>query len=231
MATITIQPSPGYDTYLDGSVHNGNYSTSTEIRIGGRSDDGPYRTLIKMDLSSIPKNAIIKSAKLYITVSADYASQTGTISVYRVLRNWVLTEATWNKYSSASSWQTAGATGAQDIDTSFGAWGSCATGSADAVDTVRTITLNTTEFTKFINGTYNNYGWLLRTTGAYHDVYAYYSANYATTASKRPKLVIDFRYPGGEPVSVSPFFNFFKSFENPWLKKGNLWQPQISEGI
>jgi hypothetical protein len=29
---------------------------------------------------------------------------------------------------------------------------------------------------------------------------------------------------GGEPVSVSPFFNFFKTFENPW--NGGLWQPK-----
>jgi len=30
---------------------------------------------------------------------------------------------------------------------------------------------------------------------------------------------------GGEPVSVSPFFNFFKNFESPWKKKGGVWQP------
>lgn len=29
----------------------------------------------------------------------------------------------------------------------------------------------------------------------------------------------------GEPVSVSPFFNFFKNFDNPWQKKGGLWLP------
>ena len=30
---------------------------------------------------------------------------------------------------------------------------------------------------------------------------------------------------GGEPVSISPFFNFFKNFENPWMEQGGLWQP------
>ena len=30
---------------------------------------------------------------------------------------------------------------------------------------------------------------------------------------------------GGEPAAISPFFNFFKNFENPWTKKGGLWQP------
>lgn len=33
---------------------------------------------------------------------------------------------------------------------------------------------------------------------------------------------------GGEPVAVSPFFNFFKTFENPWLKKGGLWLPKTT---
>lgn len=31
---------------------------------------------------------------------------------------------------------------------------------------------------------------------------------------------------GGEPVSISPFFNFFKNFEMPWKKKSGIWQPQ-----
>ena len=51
------------------------------------------------------------------------------------------------------------------------------------------------------------------------------SQSHATVAY-RPILTIVHTPGGGEPVSVSPFFNFFKNFENPWKKKGGIWQPQ-----
>ncbi len=223
--TITLQPSPGNDTYIASANPTTNYGTNDTLYLGYSSSAvNSCRILIKMDLSSIPFGSTILSSKLYITVTADNANTTGTISAYRLLRNWNLSQATYNVYSTGNSWGTAGGTGSGDIDLSVGAWGTCATGSADAIGTVREISLNTTEFAKLVNNTYNNYGWLLKTADASSDLYKYAGGDSATE-SIRPKLIIEYIAPaGGEPVSVSPFFNFFKNFENPWMK-GGVWQP------
>ena len=45
------------------------------------------------------------------------------------------------------------------------------------------------------------------------------------TSGYRPVLTV-VHVPGGGQPAISPFFNFFKNFENPWKKKGGIWQPE-----
>lgn len=193
--TLTLQPddTDGIDSYILGLLPTNNYATSAAIGIMRYDATNLQRAVLKFSgISAIPSGSIINSATLYITPATDYANQSGTISVYRLLRNWVEAEVTWNIYSTGNNWGTAGATNATDIDTTFGAWGTLTTTNAETVNVAKSISLNVAEFTKLITGEYNNYGWLLKTGEAIdRDGYNWHSSS-ATTASYRPKLVVEY---------------------------------------
>ena len=117
MTTFTSQPSSGYDKQIENAGNN----TYVDNYMGvGEANDATRiaRSLIKFEeMSSVPSSATVVSATLTITPIADKSSNNRTLSVYRVKRNWVLAQATWYIYSTGNNWETAGAAGANDIDT------------------------------------------------------------------------------------------------------------------
>ena len=70
-------------------------------------------------------------------------------------RDWVEAQVTWNIYSTGNSWQTAGATGANDYDSS--AVGSGSFANTDSAYAEKTITFIPTNKPDLDLG----YGWLL----------------------------------------------------------------------
>ncbi len=190
MTTLVLQPdeTSGVDTYLDNGETTTNYGT--EVRISAGEDNTVariYRTLIKFDLSSIPSNATITSATLSLTIELDRSSNARDFKLYRVLRDWVEAQATWNIWKTSNNWSTAGCgSDGNDADLTT-AW---ATTNFSATETgVKSFSINTTEFTKFINGTYSNYGWLIKADTESDDAYTFHSSS-AGTAGNRPYLTV-----------------------------------------
>jgi hypothetical protein len=206
VTTLTLQPQNGNDSNIIGhaTTVNTNYGTADFVGIMRyeAATNNVQRGLIKFDLSSI-MGAVATSVVLSTFIIYDYALTTATISAYRLLRNWTLLGVTWNKYDGTNTWGTAGATNASDIDTTFGAWGTVNTSATEAVGTEKQISLNVAEFNKILNGTYPNYGWLLK-TGEAADTDGY---NHATsrnsTAGYRPKLVIEYTIGGNQVITFS----------------------------
>lgn len=89
------------DTYISIGFPNTNFGTDTTFVVGS-SRFG----LIKFDLSAIPANATINEAILDMTSDSGAAS---TIVFYRLVRDWVETEATYNIAETGTNWGTAGA--------------------------------------------------------------------------------------------------------------------------
>lgn len=156
-------------------------------------------------LSKIPSNATVKSAKLYLTYNrnagADYSL---TVNIYRMKRAVVMNQCTWNIYATGLNWQTAGATGADDRDTSI-LVGSFTITTSTPVGTVFEITLNTSIIQSFIDGT-----WTTPTLGFFgtveNDNLYYFDSSDATTAANRPKIVVEYDAPGGvSGVFISDF--------------------------
>lgn len=191
MTTYTSQPdeTAGIDTRIVDTDANGNYGTADKVVIGKYSTTSTSRALIKFDLSSIPSSATIISATLSFYVKADNATASDTISVYRTKRNWVETQATWNIYSTGNNWGTAGGLGADDYDSTV--WGTVAVSASESVDAEKAISLSISEFTKSINGTYSNYGWIVKTAEGGNSQYDYHSSS-GLTAGTRPKLVVEY---------------------------------------
>ena len=171
------------DTFLDLSAPTSNHATDDNLQIGNATYGASYtsRGLLRFDLSSIPTNAQVTSATLSLWGYGFNGNTNTTLQVYRVLRPWVGNTATWNVYGTGLSWQSPGAGGAADYD-SANLWGSLLIPStAVSWGTRFDVPLSATELTKMVNGTYPNYGWVLRTAAELNDQRQVHSSNSTST--------------------------------------------------
>ena len=198
MAIYTSQPdeTSGIDTFLYSGAATTNYGTNPEIFVGelnSAADD--YRCgLIKFDLSSIPASAHIMSATLSLWTSGDYCDTAHTLQLYRSLRAWVESQATWNIYSTGNNWGTAGSGNSTTDYDGANLWASKSMANNVANNTEIQLIFNATglvELKKFIDGTYTNNGWLIYVDTWLNTTYGYHSSSVGT-AGYRPKLTIEF---------------------------------------
>jgi hypothetical protein len=134
------------------------------------------RGLVMFDLSSIPSNATITSATLYLYERGNKTGQ--TTYIYRVTSNWNENTVTWQ------SWLSSGG----DFDST----NSYFTYLPDQNNCLLTMDI-TNLVTLWINGTYPNYGLMLYSTGPNHIIS--YSSKENGTASERPKLNVTYTVP------------------------------------
>jgi hypothetical protein len=159
-----------------------NYGDDNRIEV--RPDNGADRRgLLKFDLSSIPANAVISSATLYLYEQDNKTGQ--TTHIYRVASDWNEDTVTWR------SWNLFG--GDFDISTSYYSY------IPDQKDCLLTLDI-TNLVREWVNGTYNNYGVMLYSTGPNHIIG--YSSKEDGTASRRPKLDVIFTLPTDTPTST-----------------------------
>jgi hypothetical protein len=144
-------------------------------------------------LNSLSGSDLCDSSTLSLYLAQDFASASVIWSAYRLKRNWGELTATWNAYGSGTSWQTAGALGANDIDTTpLGSSGSIA--ATSSVGTEIQISLNPVEVQKLYDGTYVNYGFLIKPNPVVtsNSRWYVYSRNSSVTYDvRKPKLVIN----------------------------------------
>jgi hypothetical protein len=180
--TLTIQPS-SIDTYINDSTPTTNNGVYDYTIVGEWSAVSKFRTLIKFDLSGLPTNATIISATLSLYCTTDYSGNARTYRVYNLKRAWTEAGATWNKYDGTNDWQTAGATGANDYDSTE--IGSRAFSATETLNQFKDFALiPTTKATLDLGN-----GWLIKADTESNDAYLFSTREAATTAN-RPKLVI-----------------------------------------
>ena len=145
--------------------------------------------LMKFDLSSIPASAMITSAKLYFTVTGELGKYTRMMRLYRLKQNWIDNSGRLGVSMPLGIIGTRRATGAGDYDSTDA--GNVSVLVSAAPGAVIEVNLNTTELKKLVDGTYANYGWLLKMDGEFDDMHSYASSD-STTAASRPKLYIEY---------------------------------------
>lgn len=179
---LTMQPdsTADIDTYINAASATSNYATQGSGWLGYLSGQ-VRRFLIRFDLTSIPTLATISSAVLTLYEETESSSNARRVSLYRQLRDWVLTQVTWNKYNSATTWPGGGGGfGAGDCEqTEFAGRDFSATEAAGA----KAFTLPVTTKADF-----GAYGWLIKLSDETADAYLFSLCNNAT-AAQRPKLV------------------------------------------
>jgi hypothetical protein len=133
----------------------------------------------------IPAGKTVTAAQLTFNV-VDTSS--GSYTFYALKRSWDELQANWNRAVTGSNWQTAGANGANDRETTaLGTFGSSGSGSA-------TISLNASGLAKlqsWVGSPASNYGFILLNYSNSDGLDL--SSSEASTVSQRPKLTVTYQ--------------------------------------
>ncbi len=115
-----MAPDTGYDgtfdTYIREATASSNYGLATTLQVDGDEPSGSgtdMSILLGWDISSIPSDATVQSATIYLNV---LNISSGPYYCYGLLRSWEQVQATWNDALTGEPWAIAGAQGAGDRD-------------------------------------------------------------------------------------------------------------------
>jgi hypothetical protein len=197
MPTLTLQR--GSATVVDASILSPgpttNYGTATGDN-AGRLSANIARNLIAFDLSQLPANAVISAVSLAL-YHYNYTYNTATFDLYRVKVPWVETEVTWQSARSGTPWQSAGCSGANDVEAAPIGVGTCPASPYDWF----TIAITAAAKSALDLG----YGWVIRERNdgvAGNTFKQWYSSDYAGDVTKRPKLTIVYSLPASGAPAV-----------------------------
>lgn len=199
MTVLNIQPdaTAGKDNRLYEQVPDNNFGVTVNFLTGEDAAGLESRGLIQFDLSSIPANAVISSAKLYLVLDSDVdTAGARTIDIHRVTRTWgegtksndtaTTGESSWNSSAVPTTWTAAGGDydATPDGSASVNGTGSCEFTITDLVKEWRAGTAN--------------YGILIKdhTTGTTSTRKRFETSD-STTAGNRPNLEITYTLAGG----------------------------------
>ncbi|MFH1364988.1 MAG: DNRLRE domain-containing protein [archaeon] len=180
-----LQPNSttGVDTYIR-EASEVNYATSSILRIGKTIAPIEFKSFLNFNLSDIPPGDTILNATLQVYVENSYGSGNRTIKIYRVTENWTEDGATWTKRTAENYWFSQGG----EYDTN------------NLIDS-KVFTNQSGVYYNFtltylvgswMNGSYNNYGFVLVATiaTAENGNYTEISSSDSITESYRPILFI-----------------------------------------
>ncbi len=191
------------DTFLSEWAPTSNFDRLNTMRIRTGGIESP---LVRVDIGSmVPPNAQVTLSYLGLYTVEDRPDAEMTARLYRMVRPWVVSEATWQQAAAGQPWEESGAKGAGDqaqIATDektlapMGENGSCGERNA----TWFTIT---SDVQQFVAGEENNYGWVLRgDAGA--------QINYVLGSSRNdnpdclPEIYFEYTFPSGSIPTPTP---------------------------
>ena len=188
--TYTVQPDPtaGKDAYInhkDASDTYGNNNCGTCTTIPGlRWTSGGIwfngRSLMQFDLSSIPTNAIVTSAKLYLygTGHSDLGGHGDSCNLFRITASWDESTVTYNNQPShgTTKLQLPASTSSNQN---------------------YTVTV-TSDVQSWVSSPSSNNGWIMiscaetYTPATSYEELQFFSSDYTTDATKRPKIEVTY---------------------------------------
>ncbi len=201
IASVTLEPVKDND--LSEHYPTTSYGTLTFLTIGAYVPAGTtyrYRPILQFDLSSIPSGSTITSAKLRLTKCCEVGGPGGNfyVYVYRLTNNWDETHSSWRYKETGVLWAHPGG----DYSGYYGSFyvtSGVAYGTHFEVDVTNLVK-------KWVDGTYPNYGILLRSS-----VESSATTNWIKFASKeysdsdwRPKLIIEYTPPVTPTITLTP---------------------------
>lgn len=197
VATITDNTTGTYtgveDAQLSTDTPTTNNGSGTSLNTSSGSDETPL--LRFTGLSNIPASATVTAVTLRLYLTGEVFS--GNTTFYRMLRNWVEAQTTYNVYSTGNNWSSAGALGS-GTDRASSSSATLAHNAATGYTEYSNAAL-VTDVQNWVNGANPNYGWQLRDSASYM-----FFASSEGTNGQRPELVVTYTEAGGGsyPYSV-----------------------------
>ena len=181
---------PIADTYIKGSEVNSNQSSSTDLPVGelNSSKGAVRRSLIKFDLTSIPKDAVITSAMISLYRKVDYANKSSVFNVYRLKQPWVEKQVTWKIWKKGSNWASPGAFGATDTEQIVIGNRIMAANEAKGY---KDFMLSPGRIQEMVNGTFANNGFLFKADSELDNGYTFASS--ANGTNSRPVMTVAYK--------------------------------------
>lgn len=193
------------DTRIYESLPNNNYGTSTDLETSKFGPGDHQHSIIKFEgLSNIPSGSTINSVTLSLNLSNAGGASGQTVSLRRLLRDWVESTATWNIYDTGLNWTTGG--GLSSGNDRVAAVSDTITG---VTSTLQYYTSSgnaqlATDVKNIIDGVNSNYGWHLeRTDGADDATFRVFSSSNAADGV-RPYLTVDYTEPSSLTLDSTP---------------------------
>jgi len=188
-ATNTDHPGTVDDTYTNAGAATTNSSTETTLNTYTWPVDViANKTIIKWDLSSIPTDATVIDATLYLYQVETGGDTSYDLPVHKIINvNPVITALTWNTYDGTNPW-TGGADGgqsdiaaAEDLQV------------VNATNNVYKTWSVTNMVADWVAAPSGNYGMLVNSDSvASVDSHRFFASNEVTNAATRPKLIVTY---------------------------------------
>ena len=179
-AISIVQPNAtvSQDTYIREPL-DANFGTSESLMVGKTTSGSEFRSLIKIDVSSIPNSDTITNAVLELYMDSSIGVSPQKVDVYLAPSNWTADSATWFRRTNSLNWTTAGGDYSQKI------------GSIDLTNQTGFYNLTiTSTVNNWISGATTNYGIFLVANNPENGNYSSFVSSNSTNSSERPKLVI-----------------------------------------
>ncbi|WP_179223113.1 DNRLRE domain-containing protein [Pontibacter ummariensis] len=184
-----------YKNNQNSSIANTNYYNQARNLASAWTSSGYttfWRTLFKFNLNSIPSGAVVQSATLYLYSDPTATGNSGTTNnqlsgsnaIYfeKVTGNWGETSVTWNTQPATT--------------TSGRIW------QQPSTSTTENIQVNITSFVQeWVNSPSANYGMRMALENEQYYRGRSYASEEHTNTAIRPKLIITYTIPSGDPVA------------------------------
>jgi uncharacterized protein (TIGR03437 family) len=194
-ATKWINLHPVANAEGDSSNPTTNYGRDSTLYTGHDLSDQNLRSLWQFDLSLIPSNAVVTSAKLlgYLPTNQDTNDSGIPVSVYRMTSPWTQNRTTWNETAGNPANWAATATATANAHS---------TGSGDPLANHWDLTA---DVKAMLSGNVPNYGWIMigPEEAAEIEDYAWYTNN-LIVPDLQPSLYVTYTVQTGSPGTALP---------------------------
>lgn len=199
------------DSFFSETSPDDHYHTDT-ILYTGNNGASPlrYRAILKVtNLNAVLSSYNVINAKLYVYLN--YRNASTTFDVYRVLQDWIHSQASWNDRKTVVTWNSAGCSAANDSGEDDGSYDCKATGASynGTLLAGNWVYFDITDIVSgWASGAFNEYGVLIRCTESPWNGVRFYSSEYSTI-SLRPYLEVTYRanYDLYEIETATPYYN------------------------
>jgi hypothetical protein len=197
----TLPQSVSLTPTLDTSISSGgaNPQGTASVLAGRRRNGVTDRGLLRFNLTTIPSNAVVQSARVQLTVTRVPRSPANSdFSLYRMLRPWGI-DASWTAATGGSPWASPGASSGSDFAATASARRLVTGGGPYDFGPSPELTA---DILAWINDPLSNHGWLLKSE---NETSSGTARHFGSSESPQPpRLLLGYSTPAPRPVLTNP---------------------------